>query len=63
LTTGEFYIYEVIEEKDKNKVPTGTATLKQLYPNENTVDSNFGKIIDVLYKFGKLSNTVSYSIN
>ena len=63
LTTGEFYIYEVIEEKDKNKVPTGIATLKQLYPNENTVDSNFGKIIDVVYKFGTLSNTISYNIN
>lgn len=53
LENGEFYIFELIVDGE-----TGAVTTRQLYRH-----AGFGKVRDVIYKFGSLNNLGFWNIN
>ena len=67
LDDGTFWIYELVETKEKVENGIGlasNATLKQVFPDPKTVkdiDNNFGKIVDTMYKIGNLSDYIEFS--
>lgn len=62
LEDGSFYIFGVEQTKDEEGHCIA-ARLKQHYPNAavNKGDYNFGKIIDVIFKWGDGSEMISFS--
>lgn len=62
LEDGSFYIFGVEEVRNATDVCT-SASLKQVFPNENTSEENkkFGTIVDVLYKIGRSFDMLAFS--
>lgn len=62
LEDGSFYIYGIVEKRQENGTCTAVS-LKQQFPNETTSEENknFGKIVDVLYKWGSGDDYMSFA--
>lgn len=62
LDDGSFYIFSVVETRDKKGVCTAVA-LKKQFPNETTSEENknFSNIVDVLYKLGRGYDYMSFA--
>lgn len=60
LEDGSFYIYCVQETKDEDGKCTAVS-LKQQFPNEVATDNNFGKVVDMLYKWGRSNDFFGYN--
>lgn len=62
LEDGTFSIFEVIEKKDATGVSTTEASINQLFPDPKTpVDNKFGKIVDIIYKYGNVHEFVEFT--
>jgi hypothetical protein len=53
LEDGTFYIFDIKETKNKETGACTAVEMTQVFPNETAPDNNFGKIVDVLYKYGR----------
>ncbi len=62
LEDGSFYIFGVVETRTADGTCT-KVSLKQQFPNETTSEENkkFGTIVDVLYKLGNGSDSMSFA--
>ena len=56
-----FSIYEVWETENSEGVATD-AKINQLFPDPNNpVDNRFGKVVDVLYKYGSIREFLEFT--
>lgn len=61
LENGDFYIFDIKETKDEETGVCNAVNRMQVFPNETILDNNFGKIVDVLYKYGRGLDYMSFS--
>lgn len=63
LEDGSFYIFDLKETKDEETGTCTDASIEQLFPNEMTSeeDRKFGTIVDVLYKYGRGMDYMSFT--
>lgn len=65
LEDGSFWIYEVLQQKNtsnNSELVTG-ASINQLFPDpksEELVDNKFGKMVDIIYKYGNVADFLSF---
>lgn len=61
LENGDFYIFDIKETKDEETGTCSAVNMKQVFPNETATDNHFGKIVDVVYKYGRAMDYMSFA--
>lgn len=61
LENGEFYIFDIKETKDTETGVCAAVDMTQVFPNEAVNDNHFGTIVDVLYKYGRGMEYLSFT--
>lgn len=62
LEDGTFWIYEVWQKKNSANLCT-EASINQLFPDpkaEGPIDNKFGKVVDMLYKYGNIKDFLDF---
>lgn len=61
LENGDFYIFDIKETRDEETGTCQAVGMTQVFPNETVTDNHFGKIVDVIYKYGRAMDYMEFA--